>query len=163
MAEETVAASGSVFSIRKSNVPPFANCILNILDCYDKYGLWARKNKEERLDKYFLLDSAAFKGAGTLCGADSGPIRRQAVVFFQAVAMALEMRTGVRVCSIVELDDEGLGRAVVYSGRLVLSSYGWRQGQFGFTSLDDAVLEGERFVALGLEWLEKYPDMARMV
>jgi probable nitrogen fixation protein len=143
-------------------VYPFVNCVLSILDSYDKFGLWAQKPKEARLQKYFLLDSDAFKGADTLCGADSAPIRRQAAIFFQAVAMALEIRTGARIGSIVEMDDEGLGRAVVYSGRLVLSVHGWRQGQFGFTSMDKAIEEGERFIAAGLDWLERYPDIAQL-
>lgn len=163
MAEELAQASKDAFQGPVRGGMPFKTCILNILDSHDKYGLWARKSAEERLRKYFLLDSGAFKGAETVCGADSAPIRRQAAVFFQAVAMALEIRTGIRVCSIVELDEEGLGRAVIYSGRLVLTAYGWRQGQFGFLTMEDAEREGERFVAAGMEWLTKYPDMVRMV
>lgn len=163
MAEERVVASNGSAQVRRGGGLPFATCILSILDSHDKFGLWARKSKEEKLSKYFLLDSSAFKGADTICGADSAPIRRQATLFFQAVAMSLEIRTGTRICSIVELDEEGLGRAVIYSGRLVLTAYGWRQGQFGFTSMDAAEQEGERFIAAGLEWLEKYPEMARLV
>ncbi|MDF2936295.1 MAG: hypothetical protein K0Q90_1668 [Paenibacillaceae bacterium] len=158
MPENTTVQAGPA----GGKVYPFINCVLSILDSNDKFGLWAQKPKEERLKKYFLLDSDAFKGIDTLCGSDSAPIRRQAAIFFQAVAMALEIRTGARIGSIVELDEEGLGRAVVYSGRLVLSVYGWRQGQFGFTSMDKAVEEGERFIAAGVEWLEKYPEIAQM-
>lgn len=162
MAGETVDAGGAA-PLRKANILPFTTCILSILDSHDKFGLWALKTKEDKLKKHFLLDSDAFKGADTLCGADSAPIRRQAAIFFQAVAMSLEIQTGSRICSIVELDDEGLGRAVIYCGRLVLAAHGWRQGQFGFTSMEAAVQEGERFIAAGLEWLQKYPDISRLV
>jgi probable nitrogen fixation protein len=162
MPGEPIEAVNQVTPLRKSVAFPFENCILSILDSHDKFGLWARKSKADKLKKHFLLDSEAFKGMDTLCGGDSTPIRRQAMIFFQGVAMALEIRTGARICSIVELDDEGLGRAVVYSGRLVLTAYGWRQGQFGFTSMDAVIEEGERFIAAGLEWLEKYPEIAGM-
>lgn len=163
MPEEIAGISGQVPPYRKQNPLSFEKCILSIMDAHDRFGLLAWKSKDVKLNRHFLLTDEAFKGADTLCGADSAPIRRQATIFFQAVAMALDMRTGIGVCSIVELDEEGFGRAIIYSGRLVLVAHGWRQGQFGFTSMEDACREGERFIAAGQEWLDRYPDMARMV
>ncbi|MDF2926225.1 MAG: hypothetical protein K0R57_5139 [Paenibacillaceae bacterium] len=163
MADEIVGTAGNVAPFRKQTPLPFEKCILAIMDAHDRFGLMAHKSKEDKLKRHFLLTDDAFKGADTLCGADSAPIRRQATIFFQAVAMALDMRSGIGICSIVELDEEGFGRAIVYSGRLVLIAHGWRQGQFGFTSLEEACREGERYIAAGQEWLEKYPDMARLV
>jgi probable nitrogen fixation protein len=160
--DSSSGASGSVTPFRKRNPLPFENCVSSILDAHDRFGLMARKSKEEKLRRHFLLEPDSVKGSGAPCGIDAGPVRRQAEVFFKAVAMALDMRSGVQVCSIVELDDEGFGRAVIYSGRLVLASLAWRQGQFGFTSMDDVCREGERLVASGLEWLEKAPGLVRM-
>lgn len=158
------SSSGNVTPFRKRNPLPFENCICSILDAHDRFGLLARKTKEEKLKRNFLLDpeSESVKGTSAPCGIDAGPVRRQAEIFFKAVAMSVDMRSGIPVCSIVEMDDEGFGRAVVYSGRLVLAAQAWRQGQFGFTKMEDVCREGERLIAAGLEWLEKYPDMARM-
>lgn len=153
--------AGNVTPFRKRNPLPFEKCVLSILDAFDKFGLMSNKPKDVKLKKHFLLDPEAPQGNGTLCGNDFGAIRRQAEIYFRAVAMAIDMRTGVPVCSIVEMDAEGFGRAVVYSGRLVLATQAWRQGQFGFTGMEDVEREGERLIASGIQWLEKYPDMAR--
>lgn len=138
-------------------------CIYRIIDAHDRYGLLSRLNKEEKLKRAFLLRKEDSQGVGgTLCGVDVGPVRNQATIFFQALAMSLDLRTGTPVCSIVELDEEGFGRAVLYSGRLVLAAQAWRQGQFGFTSLEDACFEGERIISIGMEWVEKYRELSRL-
>ncbi|WP_438446517.1 DUF269 domain-containing protein [Gorillibacterium sp. sgz5001074] len=154
-------AADKIMPFRRHNPLPFERCVLSILDAHDRYGLLGRKTKEEKLKKHFLLDKESVRGGSTLCGTDSASIRRQAEVFFKAVAMAIDMRTGVPTCSIVEMDAEGFGRAVVYSGRLVLAAQAWRQGQFGFSAMEDVEREASRLITGSIEWLERYPDMAR--
>lgn len=158
---ETTGSSDKVTPIRRE--VPFERCIANLLDAYDKYGLNANRSREEKLKRLFLVDPSKLKGNSTLCEGESPAIKRQAIIFYQAVAMSLEIKSGSTVCSIVEWDDEGFGRAVVYSGRLVLAAQAWRQGQFGFTNMEDACREGEKLIASGLEWLEQYPAIARLV
>lgn len=164
MTNETLTgAAGNAAPARKRDPLSVEACICSILDAHDRFGLLARKSREEKLRRHFLLERGPeeTKGGPALCGVDAGPVRRQAEIFFRAVAMSLDMRIGVPVCSIVELDAEGFGRVVVYSGRLVLASMAWRQGQFGFTRMEDACREGERLIAAGLGWAEKYPKMLR--
>lgn len=153
--------NGRITPLRRENPLSFEKCVLSILDAHDRYGLLGRKTKEEKLQKHFLLDREAKRGSGTLCGTDSAAVLRQAEVFFKAAAMAIDIRTGATTCSIVEMDAEGFGRAVIYSGRLVLASRAWRQGQFGFTAMEAAGEEAERIITAALEWLERYPEVAR--
>ncbi|MGG6312018.1 DUF269 domain-containing protein [Paenibacillus macerans] len=112
-------------------------------------------------DERLLLFSPEEKQAlGQDC-APSPKLRRQVEQVFQALAVTLEIETRRLVQSMVEMNGEGFGRAIVSSGRLILVTLALRAGlRFPFTS--QAKLE--KF-ALGQlkeaqEWLNRHGEIA---
>jgi probable nitrogen fixation protein len=63
---------------------------------------------------------------------------------------------------MMKLHHEGFGRLVLTAGRLVVFNKFLRDvHRFGFDSMEKLEAEGEKIVADALEWIEKYPDVAR--
>jgi probable nitrogen fixation protein len=62
----------------------------------------------------------------------------------------------------MKLHHEGFGRLALTAGRLIVINKNLRDvHRFGFESVEKLEQEGERLVATGLDWIEKYPEVAR--
>jgi probable nitrogen fixation protein len=83
-------------------------------------------------------------------------------LFYNAVGLAIERATGVMVSPLMKLHHEGFGRLVLTAGRLIVFNKHLRDvHRFGFESLEKLESQGEEIVASGIEWIEKYPEVAR--
>ena len=83
-------------------------------------------------------------------------------LFYNAIGLAIERATGVMVSPMMKLHHEGFGRLVLTAGRLIVFNKFLRDvHRFGFDSMESLEAAGEKIVADALEWIEKYPDVAR--
>jgi probable nitrogen fixation protein len=83
-------------------------------------------------------------------------------LFYNAVGLAIERATGVMVSPLMKLHHEGFGRLVLTAGRLIVFNKHLRDvHRFGFESLEKLETQGEEIVSSGIEWIEKYPEVAR--
>jgi len=83
-------------------------------------------------------------------------------LFFQAVGLAIELRTGVPCTPMLKMHHEGFGRVVLIAGRLVAVSRFLRDAhRFGFDTIDGLAEAGERLVASGAAMVESFPEAAR--
>jgi probable nitrogen fixation protein len=83
-------------------------------------------------------------------------------LFYRAVAVAIEARTGVACTPMLRMHHEAAGRVVVVAGRLVVVSKNLRDAhRFGFDDLSELVDAGERAVASGVALVERFPELAR--
>lgn len=140
----------------------FARNLLRIIDSYDSLGVYRNFTDEEKFNRTFLLSNEE-KQQMLSCGHLDEKYKAQIALFFQAVALTIEQQSGKMVSSIIEINDEGFGRAILYSGRLVLISKGLRGTmQFGYTKIEKAIKEGEKYVADGLSWIERYPEIVKL-
>ncbi|WP_027417115.1 DUF269 domain-containing protein [Aneurinibacillus terranovensis] len=138
---------------------PFLDCLIKVIDSYDSLGTYRKFTPEQKLKRTFLL-SEEEQQQMISCGQMSEKLKAQISLFFQAVALRIEQMTGSIVGSMVELNDEGFGRSLVYSGSLILINKGIRgTQQFSFTQIDKVEKKGESYVKTGLTMLEKYPEI----
>lgn len=83
-------------------------------------------------------------------------------VFYSAVGVAIEARTGVPCTPMLKMHHEGFGRLMLVAGRLVVVSKRLRDVQrFGFESLEKLSEAGERVVASGVRMIQRFPKAAR--
>src|ERR1035438_1075525 len=83
-------------------------------------------------------------------------------LFYNAVGLAIERATGVMVSPLMKLHHEGFGRLVLTAGRLIVFNKHLRDvHRFGVESMEKLESQGEEIVASGIEWIEKYPEVAR--
>ena len=81
-------------------------------------------------------------------------------LFYNAVGLAIERATGNMVTPMMKMHHEGFGRLILSAGRLIVYNKQLRDvHRFGFVDMAK-LAEGVKFVALGVEMIKQYPDVA---
>lgn len=138
----------------------FNQSLCGLIDAYDAFGRGAGLHPAEKIERMLLFSPEEKRASGQDC-APSPKLRRQVEQVFQAMAVTLEAETRCLVQSMVEMNAEGFGRAIVSSGRLILVSTTLRAGlRFPFAS--GAKLERFALTCLkeALGWLTRHRDLA---
>lgn len=151
--------------LTEAHAPAFIDSLMQVIDASLPWGTPRGLSPQQKAERVFLIRAGdAKESAAANCFGlpDVGKWRDQLDMFLRAVAVAIERQRGIQVCSMVDLDSEGFGRGIVYAGRLVLIVKSLRGGQPSFTTLEQAAELGEAWVENGMEWLDRYPEMAKM-
>jgi probable nitrogen fixation protein len=83
-------------------------------------------------------------------------------IFYNAVGLAIEARTGIVCTPMLKMHHEGFGRLALLGGRLVVVNKFLRDVQrFGFDSVEKLIEAGEKLVSSGIEMIERFPEAAR--
>ncbi len=126
----------------------------------DAHGAWDRKSDLDLLSPY-ILDKQRRKEIPLMGDPDPETIWRLEL-FYNAVGLSIERATGVMVTPMMKMHHEGFGRMILAAGRLIVVNKQLRDvHRYGFGSLERLAEEGEKFVAVGVEMINKYPDVAR--
>jgi len=63
---------------------------------------------------------------------------------------------------VINIDDEGNGNVLIYSGRLILLNKTIRDAnKFSFKSTEDMLKQGSKVINGAMQLLEKYEEVAR--
>ncbi|MBW4081100.1 DUF269 domain-containing protein [Paenibacillus sp. S150] len=139
----------------------FVRRLCNLLDTADFFGRHASLSPQEKIAKLFLA-TAEDKDKSDFNCAVSPKVRQQVPVLFQAIAGVMEEKSGTMVQSTAEINVEGFGRGLLYSGRVILVLKSLRAGfPFPFTSEEKTIRYGVECVEEGLAFLEKYNEMTQ--
>ena len=126
----------------------------------DAHGAWDKKSDMDLLSPY-ILDKERRKEIPLMGDPDPETIWRLEL-FYNAVGLSIERATGVMVTPMMKMHHEGFGRMILAAGRLIVVNKQLRDvHRFGFGSLDKLAEEGGKFVAAGVEMINKYPEVAR--
>jgi probable nitrogen fixation protein len=126
----------------------------------DLHGSWDSKSDAELLDPYVLTREKLLEIP--LMGDPDPETLWRIELFYNAVGLATERATGVMVSPMMKLHHEGFGRLVLIAGRLIVFNRYLRDvHRFGFESMAALEARGEKLVADAVQWIEKYPDVAR--
>jgi probable nitrogen fixation protein len=138
----------------------FLNELIKQWRAQDLHGSWDRKTDLDLLEPYILTKEKR-REIPMMSDPDPETLWRMEL-FYNAVGLTLERITGVMVSPLMKLHHEGFGRLVLTAGRLIVINKNLRDvHRFGFESVEKLEAEGEKLVAAGLEWIEKYPEVAR--
>lgn len=139
---------------------PFLTVLARQLRAHDSNGAWERKPDAELL-RPFVLDRAQ-RRALPVSGDPDPDVLWRVELFHEAVAMAIEARTGVACAPLMKMHHEGFGRLVLVAGRLVVVNRFLRDvHRFGFDGLEALAAAGEALVAEGVKMIETLPIAAR--
>jgi len=126
----------------------------------DLHGSWDKKSDYDLLEPYILTPEKR-RELPMMSDPDPDTLWRMEL-FYNAIGLTIERATGVMVSPIIKLHHEGFGRLVLTAGRLiVVNKYLRDVHRFGFESLEKLEAEGEKLSVAGVEWIEKYPEVAR--
>jgi len=139
---------------------PFVQELIKQWRAQDAHGAWDKKTDLDLLSPY-ILDKERRKEIPLMGDPDPETIWRLEL-FYNAIGLSIERATGVMVTPMMKMHHEGFGRMILAAGRLIVVNRQLRDvHRFGFGSLEKLAEEGAKFVAAGVEMINKYPEVAR--
>jgi probable nitrogen fixation protein len=140
---------------------PFLKTLISQIRGQDSYGFY-RSWSDELILKPFVVTKQK-KREISLEGEVEPATQARIMVFFRAIAASIEKETNLISQVVVDLNHEGFGWVLVFSGRLLLVKRTLRDAhRFGFDSLEKLAEEGEQLVAKGLELAKTFPEASKL-
>lgn len=125
----------------------------------DSYGQWDGKPTQKILAAYVL--SKEQKRALPVVGDPDDTVIARVKAFHNAIAVLIEKECGLMAVPFVQLTHEGFGRALITVGKLVVMDRTLRDvHRFGFDSLSKMKTEADKHLAVALEIIGKFPEVA---
>lgn len=139
----------------------FLQEVVRQIRAYDSYGFY-RSWTDELVLSPFVVSKKKKREIST--EGDIDPATKLRILcFYRGIASLIEKETGQLCQVIVDLNHEGFGWALVWSGRLLSVSRTLRDAhRFGFESLEKLAEEGEKLSKAGIELSQRFPEVARL-
>ncbi|MBD2446012.1 NifX-associated nitrogen fixation protein [Nostoc sp. FACHB-152] len=140
---------------------PFIKALVLQIRGQDSYGFY-RNWSDELILKAFVVPKKK-KREIPIDGEVDAATQARILVFFRAIAARIEQETNLISQVVVNINHEGFGWALVFSGRLLLTVKTLRDAhRFGFESLEKLAEEGEAFVQKGLDLVNRFPEVGKL-
>ncbi|MCC3246371.1 NifX-associated nitrogen fixation protein [Methylocystis sp. WRRC1] len=144
----------------KPEVSLFIKELIKVWRAQDTHGTWDNKKDVALLDPYIVTREQ--RREIPIIGDPDPEILWRLELFYNAVGLAIERRTGCMVQPMMKMSHEGFGRMILTAGRLIVVNKHLRDvHRFGFESLEKLAAEGAKLVDAGVEMIEKFPEVAR--
>ncbi|MCX7175804.1 MAG: NifX-associated nitrogen fixation protein [Proteobacteria bacterium] len=157
MAEAAVAEPAATAASAWDSV--FVKELVKQWRAQDTHGAWEGKSDEKLLAPYIITKEQ--RREMPIIGDPDPETLWRLELFFNAVGLAIERSTGVMVSPMMKMSHEGFGRQVLIAGRLIVVNKQLRDvHRFGFETMEKLALEGEKYVAAGIDMVTQYRDVA---
>ena len=138
----------------------FVKALVMQVRAHDTFGSWEGTPDPELLEDFIVTREQ--RKTIPIIGDPDPDVLWRIELFYSAVGLTIERRSGCMATCIMKMSHEGWGRVVLVSGRLVVVSRHLRDvHRFGFDSLNRLAEEGTRLVAEGLAMIERFPEAAK--
>lgn len=140
---------------------PFVKALVQQIRGFDTYGTY-KKWSDDLLLKPYVVSKQKKREISVEGDVDPMTISR-INAFYRAIAIRIEQETGLLSQVVADLNHEGFGWVLVFSGRLLLVKKTLRDvHRFGFNSLDKLAEEGENLVQKGIELAQRFPEVGNV-
>jgi probable nitrogen fixation protein len=151
-------------AVAASDIPaietPFVVELIKQFRAHDSFGAWDTKSDEQLLDPFILTKEK--RALIPIIGDPDPEILWRLELFYNAVGLSIERRTGVMVSPMMKMSHEGFGRMVLTAGRLIAVNKQLRDvHRFGFPTMEKLAEEGQKLVEAGVGMIERFPEVAR--
>ena len=137
----------------------FLKVLVMLFRAEDSYGAWEGKSDAQLLAP-FVLDKEA-RAAIPIMGDPDPDTLWRLELFYKAVGITVERKTGHIASPIMKMSHEGFGRMVLTTGRLVVVSRHLRDvHRFGFPSVEKLAADGARIVEEAVTLIRNFPEVA---
>lgn len=137
---------------------PFIQELVKQWRAQDTHGTWDGKPDMALLAPYIVTREQ--RRQMPIMGDPDPDILWRLELFYNAVGLAIEGRTGTIATPMMKMHHEGFGRMVLMAGRLIVLSKHLRDvHRFGFESMDALAAEGDKLVNDGVAMIESFPDV----
>ena len=137
----------------------FAADLVRQIRAHDTHGSWDRKSDYELIEP-FILDKEKRRAIPIIGDPDPDTIWRLEL-FYGALCLAIEMRTGKMVSPLMKLSHEGFGRMALTCGRLIVLNKSLRDvHRFGFDSIEKLNADAEKLIGQAIDMITQFPAVA---
>ena len=128
------------------------------LDTYGTYKKWS----DDLLLKPYIVSKQDKRKISVEDDVDPRTISR-INAFYRAIAIRIEQETGLLSQVVADLNHEGFGWVLVFSGRLLLVKKTMRDvHRFGFDSLEKLAEEGDSLAQKGVELAQRFREVGEL-
>lgn len=125
----------------------------------DMHGAWEGKTDLDLLAPYIVTKEQ--RREIPIMGDPDPDTLWRLELFYNAIGLSIERRTGIMVTPMMKMHPEGFGRMILTAGRLVVVNKHLRDvHRFSFLSLEELAQEGGKLVELGVEMINRFPEVA---
>ncbi|MDK1378250.1 MULTISPECIES: NifX-associated nitrogen fixation protein [unclassified Sinorhizobium] len=154
------AISSSETEDEKALASPFLKFLTRLIRIEDINRSWEGKSDAEVLAHFIL--SKKQRSAISIIGSPDPFVLWRLEVFYAAVGLMIEERSGLTTSPMMKISHEGSGRVLLTAGRLVLlSKILCEVHRFGYETLTQLAEAGTKLVDEAMAAIEAYPDAAR--
>ena len=138
---------------------PIIQSLLMLIRAQDRSGAMESDADEELLAPFVVTKQQ--KRELPMFDDPDPDILSRVELFYAAVGIALEQKTGKPITPLMDIHHEGWGRVLLIAGRLVAVKAHVRElHRFGFETLAALVGKAEKLAAEGMAAIEAYPQVA---
>lgn len=134
----------------------FKEVLISKLRSYDAHGVWKNVDDDKLLTRYFVLtkeDKKKIDVFAAISPETVGKIR----LYYEAVAQTAEESTGRIVVTVLDINTEGFGRALLVDEDYILLQKVHRNAhKFGFGTLEEMAEDGEKLSQKAIENTKKF-------
>ncbi|ADD67829.1 conserved hypothetical protein [Denitrovibrio acetiphilus DSM 12809] len=128
------------------------------LRAHDAYGVWKKIDDETIISRHFVL-SKEDKKKIDVYGKMPDDVVAKIRLFYEAVAQTVEWQTGKMAITVLDINTEGFGRAlVVYEDTILCQKVHRNAHKFGFKDLASIEEEGGKLVSGCLKKVEEISE-----
>jgi probable nitrogen fixation protein len=125
----------------------------------DSYGAWEGWSNEQILAP--LVVTKEQRRQIPVIGDPDDEVMARVKAYYNAIATLIEKECGQMAIPMLNLSHEGFGRALITVGKLVVHDRTLRDiHRFGFDSLSRLKDEADKHLAVALENIGRYPEVA---
>lgn len=133
----------------------FTKALVAQLRAIDTYNHWGRLSDDDLIEQKFIKKKS--EGGAANCHIKDESAIFNIKTFFQTIATEFERKTGELSNVLMEFSDEGFGRVVVISGKIVICDKTIRDANnYGFKTKEKLEDEGSKFFEKALNIYETY-------
>ncbi len=139
---------------------PFIQNLVRLVRSQDTFGAYAKRSDAQMLAG-FVVTKEQRRAAAAQCRADPDLVWR-IEQFYGAIGLMVEQETGLVASPMLKIHDEGFGRVILITGKLVALTKHLRDAQrFGFESFAALAADGMKQIATAVAAIQQFPDAAR--
>ncbi|MER9419472.1 NifX-associated nitrogen fixation protein [Mesorhizobium sp. M0306] len=139
---------------------PFVKCLVRLVRAHDSHGSWEGKSDAELLGDFIVTREQ--RRAIPIIGDPDPDVLWRLEMFYTAVGLAIEERSGLMASPMMEMSHEGFGRVLLTAGRLVVLSKTLRDvHRFGFETFWKLAAAGTKLAGDATAAIEAHPEVAR--
>jgi len=137
---------------------PFIQELVKQWRAQDSHGFWDKKSNADLIAPYIVTKEMR-RSIPIMADPDARTLQR-IEMFYNAVSMTIEQRTGVTATPMIKMHHEGFGRLMLIAGRLVIINRTIRDAhRYGFETMEKLASEGDKMVDEGVAMINSFPDV----